>query len=1214
MVDPLSAAGADRDPEVPGDGAPAAAPVAAPREGLVGLSVRRPIALVMIAVAVAVFGLVSLRRLPVDLMPGVDRPTVTVRTEVPGAAPGDVEERVSRRLEEALSVVGGLRRITSVSRAETCDVILEFSWESDLRQAVQDIREKLDQAFLPDDAEKPTVLRYDPRLEPILLIGLEGPSDLATLRRIAEEEVERRLETVDGIAAVRVRGGLEEEIAILVDEERLRSRGVSIERIAVRLAEENLDQAAGRLSDGETRYIVRTRNELRSLAEIAAIPIRVDGDAVVRLSDVATVVTGPKEERVITRIDGRPAVQVEILREGDANIVELAARVRERLFGTPESQEQLRRWRSEQEAALLLPDAGAESSSGARTDAPSAAAPKAAAPAVRRTPRPDYIASWLPPDTRLVLLSDQSVFIEGAIDDLRNTVIVGGVLAIVVLYLFLGRIAYTAVVALSIPCSVVATFAPMLLGGVSLNIMSLGGLALGVGMLVDSGIVVLEAIFRRREDGFPAVEAAITGAREVAQAVIASTLTTLAVFLPIVFVEGMAGRFFRDQALTVVFSLAASLVVSLTLVPMLAARLGELEERGGGGVRARLAIRPRIGGRVRSLLARARGRTRRRVLLVLLLPAVLAYLAVAALVDLAAIAGALLRSGILLLVGPLAGALRRGGDRVLAPILAGFGASYAALERAYVRAISISLDRRGAVLLVTTAAVGVALLAARDLGSEFVPEASRGEFTLHVRYPVGTPIEMTDRYARGVERALVGRPGVATVATIVGRDPEEIGEANEGEHTARFPVRIDRGHEETAVVEERLIGAAGAVLDAVGDLDWEVRRPSIFSTQSPIEIEMRGPDLELLGRLERQVREILATIPALREVHSTIAPGSPEVHLTPDRDALARHGLTSERIADALRRKNLGVVASRFREGDRRIDIRVQSRPEDRESVEDLLALVVSPREGGDGLRLGDLLESWESREGPAEIRRIGRQRAVVVSAEVEGIDLGSVARTIETRLLGELRLPADVHLEVVGQRREMEESLDSLLGALALAIFLVYVVMASEFESLLQPLVILLTIPLASVGVIGTLWATDTPLSVMAFIGMIVLAGIVVNNAIVLLDLVNRLLAEGRPMREALVEGGRQRLRPILMTAGTTVLGLLPVTGALSSLPLPEALERILGSGDGVEIRAPLALTVIGGLVSSTLLTLIVVPVIASFVGRDRLRRGGAAVGEPRR
>ncbi|MEE8142333.1 MAG: efflux RND transporter permease subunit, partial [Planctomycetota bacterium] len=579
------------------------------RNPIIELATRRPVALLMISTAIFVFGLISLSGLPMDLMPEISYPTLTVRTRYPGAAPEDVEDRVSRRLEQALAVVKNLRRISSVSRAELSDVILEFGWDTDMKSVVQDVREKLDQTFLPDSVETPTILRYDPSLDPVLQIGLAGASDLKSLRLWAEEEVERRLETVKGIAAVRVRGGLEEEIRVFVNEERIRSRGITVAEISRRLAEENLDQASGLLREGNVTYVVRTRNELRSLSEMRRIPIRREGESIVRLGDLAEVVSGHKEEEVITRIDGRPAVKIEIYREAGANIVELAGRARRRLYGTPAEQQQYQRWKEQQqsgdyEGSYIKEEEPDEED--VEEDVEKDVEKKSSEPQADEektddnkeqdkekdkdkdkdkdkvpVARPGYIAAQLPEGIELVVLSDQSVFIEGSINDLRQSAILGGLLAIGVLYVFLRRFSYTAIVALSIPFSIVATFAPMYLTHISLNIMSLGGLALGLGMLVDSSIVVLESIFRRRQEGAAPFDAAVEGASEVGGAVFASTVTTVAVFFPIVFVEGMAGQVFRDQALTVVYSLIAALIVSLTLIPMLAARLGVAGARGG---------------------------------------------------------------------------------------------------------------------------------------------------------------------------------------------------------------------------------------------------------------------------------------------------------------------------------------------------------------------------------------------------------------------------------------------------------------------------------------------------------------------------------------------------------------------------------------------------------------------------------------------------------
>ncbi|RTZ89754.1 MAG: AcrB/AcrD/AcrF family protein, partial [Planctomycetota bacterium] len=485
---------------------------------LVERAVSRPIALCMITSAIVVFGVVSLMRLPIELLPEIDRPTITVRTELQGAAPEEVEERVARRLEKALSVVSGLRRISSLSRIGTCDVILEFSWGQDLSEAIQDIREKLEQANLPDRAESPSILRYDPRLDPVLLFGLHGPADMGRLRVIAEEEVERRLETIPGVAAVRVRGGLEEEILVEVSEEKVRNRGLSIELISRRLAEENFDQASGLLEDGDVDYILRVRNEVVDSEEILSIPLIREGQSVVRLGDVAEVRRSFQEDRVITRIDGRPAVFVEVLKEGDANIISVSRSVRDRVFGTPEEQRAFHLWQARREGRSV----SEESSSGFRFGSPENG----------RVRRPDFVASWLPAGTTIDLLADQADFIDGSIQDLKQTALLGGLLAMLVLYLFLGRLSTTLVVAIAIPTSIVVTFVPLYLTGTTLNIMSLGGLALGIGLLVDSSIVVLESIFRKQKETGDPYRGAVEGASEVAGAVTASTLPTVAVFFP----------------------------------------------------------------------------------------------------------------------------------------------------------------------------------------------------------------------------------------------------------------------------------------------------------------------------------------------------------------------------------------------------------------------------------------------------------------------------------------------------------------------------------------------------------------------------------------------------------------------------------------------------------------------------------------------------------
>ncbi|MGH9360470.1 MAG: efflux RND transporter permease subunit, partial [Thermoanaerobaculia bacterium] len=530
------------------------------------LATRRPVALSMIVLTVGIFGVISFQRLPQNLMPDISYPTITVRAEYSGASPIDVEMRVSRRLEEVLSQVRKLRRVSSVSRAERSDVILEFAWQTDMSLATMDVREKVDQAILPDGIQRPTILRYDPTLDPILQVGLyrrggsreADPEELIELRLAAEDLIERELETVDGVAAVQVRGGLEREILIHVSEAQLKSHALSTALINQRLREENLNQASGQLYEGDQAYVVRTVNEFQNLEEIGEIIVKREGTVPIRLREVAHISWGHAEPEVLSRINGNPCVKIDIYKEADANIVEVARRVQARLFGTPAERRRLQ----EIEAKKRESEAGVAAAKGREPPQPSR---KKDEPAKGKKgllgmlgeglkggegALPGFLAAKLPAGMALEVMSDQSVFIQKSLDDVYQTAVSGGILSALIIYLFLRNFWFTLVVNLSVPISVIATFVVMYVLGVSLNLMSLGGLALGIGMLVDNSIVVLESIFRCREEGDGARAAAVRGTLEVAGAVVASTLTAVAVFFPIVFVEGVAGQVFRDQALT----------------------------------------------------------------------------------------------------------------------------------------------------------------------------------------------------------------------------------------------------------------------------------------------------------------------------------------------------------------------------------------------------------------------------------------------------------------------------------------------------------------------------------------------------------------------------------------------------------------------------------------------------------------------------------------
>ncbi|HLU48928.1 MAG TPA: efflux RND transporter permease subunit, partial [Planctomycetota bacterium] len=595
-----------------------------------------------------------------------------MRTEYPGAAPIDVEMRVSRRLEEVLSQVRGLRRVSSISRSEVSDVILEFAWGTDMSLATAEVRERASQALLPDDVGQSTLLRYDPTLDPFLQIGLYRKSDsyadreesLIALRIFAEEELEQSLESIPGVAGVRVRGGLEKEIQIDVDEDALRAKRISIGLVTQRLRDENLNQASGILYEGDQARTVRTVNEFQSLDEMRDVVLRRDETVPIRLRDVAEVREGFAEPDVITRIDGRPCVKIDFYKEADANVVEVARRVRERVFGsTADRATWARIQAAESSSDGKAPGDAATRAESANDDRVEEDGEPASSPAgAGAPPRPTFLATRLPEELELVVLSDQSVFVEDALEDVRQTAIVGGALAVVVLLFFLKRIWFTVAVALSIPISVLATWIVMHMVGVSLNMMSLGGLALGIGMLVDSSIVVLESIFRYRESGDAPRRAAVRGTAAVASAVTASTLTTVAVFFPIVFVEGVAGRIFRDQALTVVISLMASLAVSLWLIPALVCRGFErrAENEPGRSPMRRLLrnARPRPLADLRSAVAALPWRGALAILSVLVLPLVILWSAMASIVRAFSWLGLVLAWGIVSVARKLGRGLR----------------------------------------------------------------------------------------------------------------------------------------------------------------------------------------------------------------------------------------------------------------------------------------------------------------------------------------------------------------------------------------------------------------------------------------------------------------------------------------------------------------------------------------------------------------------------
>lgn len=1058
---------------------------------LVTLSVRRPVTIGMMVVAIVIFGAVSFTRLPVNLLPEISYPTLTIETKYAGAAPAEVESLITRPIEEAVGIISGVQRLTSRSRSGLSQVTLEFAWKTNMDLATLDAREKLDLVTLPRDAEKPAILRFDPSSDPILRLGLSGSGDLARLRMVAEDEVKKDLESIDGLASVKVEGGLERQIDVRVDESRLSSYGLTVQDVITSLARNNVNLAGGSIYEHEARYLVRTLNEFQNPDDVSKTIIRDAGGRQVLMRDVADVAWGHKDREVIARVNGQESVSLNVYKEGDANTVAVARAVKARL---------------------------------------------------------DRVQKSLPAGMTLATMFDQSVFIEGAIGEVLSNAWQGGLLAILVIFFFLREMRSTGVIALSIPISVVATFTIMYQMGLSLNIMSLGGLALGIGMLVDDSIVVLEVIARHRAAGKGLVEAAVDGTKEVQGAVVASTLTTVAVFLPIVFVEGVGGQLFKDQALTVSFSIIASLGISLTLIPMLSARIGHAR-----------SVEP---------LAPAAGR-----------------LAAARRFAFYTIPIATLRA-----VRFAVGVAVLPFGWIVRPVLRLFEAVEARIYRWYPMAIRGALRHPWAVLGTAVLLLAVSVAGARRLGVELIPPMVQGEYAFDVKLPEGASIESTDRLLSDVAKRAKLVPGVGTVFSTAGggKGGADQGsrEENVGELLVLMRDRSDKAAEEAGIDRIR------ATLVALPGVEATFRRPSFFTFKTPVELEIYGDDYGMLRRVAGQAAGSLETIPGLADVTSSAEAGSPEVRVRFNPDQLARLDLTPESVSQTLRAKVKGEVATRVSEGDREIDVVVRASDGSRDEVADVEGMIVQRRDGvAIPLRA---VASTEVETGPSEIRRVGQRRAVVISGNLTGRDLGSVTTDIERTVAGS-GLPAGVTAKMGGQNLEIQTSFRSLYLAIGLAVFLVYFVMAAQFESLLHPLIIMFSIPLAGVGVVAALVATGNRVSVIVLIGVVMLAGIVVKNAIVLVDHVNQRRREGMAKADALVEAGRVRLRPILMTTLTTILGLIPMA---------------LGLGAGAEIRAPMAVTVIGGLAVSTLLTLIVIPTVYFVVDRKQFAQASGAEG----
>jgi hydrophobic/amphiphilic exporter-1 (mainly G- bacteria), HAE1 family len=1113
--------------------------------GLIEFSTRRRVTVAMVTITFVLFGLIALSSLKVNLLPDLSYPTLTVRTEYAGAAPTEIETLISEPVEEAVGVVKGLRKLKSVSRTGQSDVVLEFAWGTDMDQASLEVRDKMEVVQLPLEAKKPVLLRFNPSTAPILRLALTSKQDgdsiraLTALRRYADDDLKKKLEPVDGVAAVKIGGGLEDEIQVDIDQQKLAQLNLPIETVVQRLQQENINISGGRLEEGSQRYLVRTVNQFATVDEIREMLVTtqsagggaaanaaaemarvaaatgnaaamaaaqsvqntssagsatVAGGMPVRLKDIADIRQGYKEREAVIRLGGKEAVELAVYKEGDANTVATADAVQARL---------------------------------------------------------KEIKDQIPADVELTTIDDQSHFIREAIKDVKVDAAIGGALAILIIFLFLRDGWSTFVIGLSLPVSIIATFFFMGQLGLSLNVMSLGGLALATGLVVDDSIVVLESIAKARERGLGILESAIQGTREVSMAVVASTLTTIAVFLPLVFVEGIAGQLFRDQALTVALAIAISLVVAMTLIPMLSALKGRApmafpEETPHPKWKPSSRLLKPVAAVEHGIGAASRG-------------------------GFFGIAWFVVRiwRGISAVVGPV---MRKASDLAMWP--------YHRAEKGYLKLLPAALQKPWLVLGFAAAAFALTLLVAPLLGADLIPQLAQDRFEMTVKLPPGTPLRDTDELVRELQRKHAKDDGISVLYGVSGSGTRlDANPTESGENIGKLTVVMEGGGSEaiesgeTERLRETMTGHPSAQVDFA--------RPELFSFSPPLEIELRGTDLASIEHAGQQMAAMLRKSAHYADVKSTVEQGFPEIQIRFDQDRASAMGLTTRQIADVVVKKVRGDVATRYSFRDRKIDVLVRARESDRASVESIRRLIVNP--GSSRPVTLDSVADVVATTGPSEIHRADQVRVAIVSANLRDIDLGRAVQEVQ-QMVEDQSLGADVRMHIGGQGEELDQSVNSLLFAFGLAVFLVYLVMASQFESLLHPFVILFTIPLALVGAVLALLVTNSPVSVVVFIGLILLVGLVVKNAIILIDKVNQLREEGVSKREALVEGARSRLRPIVMTTTCTLFGFLPLA---------------LAFGEGAEVRSPMAITVIGGLLVSTMLTLLVIPVVYDLLDR---------------
>jgi HAE1 family hydrophobic/amphiphilic exporter-1 len=1028
-------------------------------------AIHRPVTMFMISAVIVLLGFISLARLPVDLMPDVSYPSLTVRVGYGGVGPLEIEELIIRPLEQTLAAVPGLEQINSTASEGNGNVRLNFAWGTDLNEAADEVRTRVDRVRgrLPEEADPPTIFKFDSNTQPIINLGVEGEFDRVRLRELAETDLVQRLERVEGVASVTVDGGLRRQIRVELSKEKITALDLSVDRVVQAIRTENQNVPLGEINEGDTTYLLRSRSQFDRIEDLQNLIVFTRSAVPIYLRDIANVYDTTEDYRSFLRINGKEGVRMRVTKQSGKNTVAIASAVRD----------QIDRINREVDGV------------------------------------------------HLTVLQDQSVYIEQSIAAVREAAILGSVLVIAVIFLFLRNIRSTIIICTSIPISIVGTFALLYFSGFTLNTMTFGGLALGVGMIVDASIVVLENTFRHMEMGKPRMQAAIEGSEEVWSAILASTLTHIAVFVPLLFLTGVSSILFTQLAIVVMFSLSMSLFVAVTVVPVMCSRLLRLpapaDERKG-----------------------------------------------------------------------LLGALFTRSER-----------AFEAVDNFYRGILHRGLHHRPTIIAGATAATIAAVIALPYIPSELLPQTDEGEVRVSARLPAGSRIERIDAVSRRLEEMV--RAAVPEATTIIGSGGGGGGFGGGGASSANIEMKLVPRDERTRSSEQIaqdlrgvLVGLAGVQITTRASGGNQTLQRALGGNQdSRLSIEIRGFDLDQAKRVSADVLAVLQQTPGVANPQQGREEGRPELGIRVDRPKAALLGLSVSGVANTIRTNVGGTQAAVFRENGKEFPIIVRLREEDREFVESVDNVLISTP-SGQVLPAKNLLVV-NTATGPTQIDRKNQERLTRVNAELEaGTALSEAVKAVRDRLV-DVRTPEGFSVGLGAEAEAQAEAFRQLQILLLLSVLLVYAVMASQYESLRDPFIVMFSVPVAAIGIVLSLGLTATSFSLQAYIGVIMLAGIVVSNAILLVDYTNVLRRrDGVPLREAVEQAGRTRLRPILMTTATTILGLVPMA---------------LGIGEGAELQAPLARVVIGGLTASTLVTLVLVPAVYTLFeeGISGLRRGAA-------